>query len=240
MINFIMGISSLFCLILSGLLLCGAANPTLGEPRASISETSHDFGHVSEDLALSHTFSLRNVGTAPLQVFKIEKDCTCTVAEFDRLIPPGQAGRIILKIKPYSVLNQFRKKAVVHLNDGTQPSLTFALEGFAEPIIEIQPDRIIRFRGDPQQGLQAQVKLISHESESWEIKDYRTDIPDLIDVKLEPQVPGKIYILEVRNKRQEAGRYKGKILMTTTSQKRPWLVLRVFADLSPPSRPIAK
>jgi len=41
--------------------------------------------------------------------------------------------------------------------------------------------------------------------------------------------------VEVRNKRQEAGNYAGVIELSTTSPKRPRLIMRVFGELSLPS-----
>jgi hypothetical protein len=42
-------------------------------------------------------------------------------------------------------------------------------------------------------------------------------------------------VVEVRNKRQEAGNYAGVIELSTTSEKRPRLIMRVFGELSLPS-----
>jgi len=47
--------------------------------------------------------------------------------------------------------------------------------------------------------------------------------------------PGRIYVVGVRNKRQEAGNYAGVIELSTTSKQRPRLILRVFGELSLPS-----
>jgi hypothetical protein len=55
----------------------------------------------------------------------------------------------------------------------------------------------------------------------WEIKETRTNIPDAIDVEVKPEEPGRIYVVEVRNKRQEAGNYAGVIELFTSSGKRP-------------------
>jgi hypothetical protein len=54
-------------------------------------------------------------------------------------------------------------------------------------------------------------------------------------VNVKAEQPGKIYVVEVRNKRQEAGNYAGVIELTTTSKKRPRLIMRVFGELSLPS-----
>ena len=109
------------------------------------------------------------------------------------------------------------------------------MQGYGKPFIEIQPSHIIRFRGKPGEELRGQVRFISHLPAPWEIKEFKTNIPQFIDVNIRAEQPGKIYVVEVRNKRQEAGNYAGVIDLITTSAKRPRLIMRVFGELSMPS-----
>ena len=101
-------------LIWTLLLLCtpAIAQATIG-PKAQFPETTYDFGEVFEDRKLSHTFDIKNVGDALLEIKDIDSDCACTAADSDRRIPPGGLGRITLTIAPYSVLRQFTKKTKV-------------------------------------------------------------------------------------------------------------------------------
>ena len=219
------------------LLLLGAplaAGATMG-PKAQVPETTFDFGQVFEDRELTHTFVIKNIGDALLEIKEIDSDCACTAAESDRRIPPGGEGRIKLTIAPYSVLRKFAKKTKVFFNDSDQREVVLTLKGEAKPFIEIQPSHIIRFRGKPGEELRDQVRFISHLPGNFEIKAFKTNIPQYIDVNIRAEQPGKIYVVEVRNKRQEAGNYAGVIELSTTSEKRPRLIMRVFGELSLPS-----
>ena len=211
-----------------------AAAATLG-PKAQVPETTFDFGEIFEDRELTHTFVIKNVGDALLEIKDIDSDCACTAADSDRRIPPGGEGRIKLTIAPYSVLRQFEKKTKVFFNDPEQPQVVLSMKGYGKPFIEIQPSHIIRFRGQPGEELRDQVRFISHLPGNFEIKEYKTNIPQYIDVNIRAEQPGKIYVVEVRNKRQVAGNYAGIINLTTTSEKRPRLIMRVFGELSLPS-----
>ncbi|MFA4902138.1 MAG: DUF1573 domain-containing protein [Desulfobaccales bacterium] len=218
------------------LLLCTpmAAMATIG-PKAQVPETTHDFGEIFEDRELTHTFTIKNIGDALLEIKDIDSDCACTAADSDRRIPPGGQGRIKLTIAPYSVLRQFAKKTKVFFNDPDHPQVVLTMQGYGKPFIEIQPSHIIRFRGKPGEELRDQVRFISHLPGHWEIKEARTNIPDAIDIKVKPEEPGRVYVVEVRNKRQEAGNYAGVIELFTNSEKRPRLIMRVFGELSIPS-----
>jgi hypothetical protein len=204
-------------------------------PRAAIGETTFDFGKIYEDRPLTHTFIIRNTGTAPLRIEDVDPDCACTVASYDKTVPPGGQGEITLSIKPFSVIHQFNKKTKVRLNDPERPVLSLDMTGVAQPFIEIQPSHIVRLRGAPDDNLQGQVRFISHLPTPWKITEYRTNIPDDIELTLKPELPDKVYVLKVRNKRRQAGAYAGLIELFTTSKQRPRLIVRVFGDLYLPS-----
>jgi len=207
---------------------------TIG-PKAQVPETTHDFGEVFEDVKLTHTFDIKNIGDALLEIKDIDSDCACTAADSDRRIPPGGVGRITLTIAPYSVLRQFAKKTKVFFNDSEHPQVVLTMKGYGKPFIEIQPSHIIRFRGEPGEKLRDQVRFTSHLPGNFEIKSFKTNIPQYIDVNIRAEQPGKIYVVEVRNKRQEGGNYAGVIELFTTSEKRPRLIMRVFGEFHLPS-----
>ncbi len=204
-------------------------------PHAAVRETSFDFGKIYEDRALTHTFVIQNTGTAPLNIEDVDPDCACTVPSYDKTIPPGGQGNITLTLKPFSVIHQFKKETKVRLNDPDQPMLHLALTGVAQPFIEIQPSHIVRLRGAPGDDIRGQVRFISHLPTPFQITQFRTTIPDKIEVSLKPEVPDKVYVLEVRNKGQQSGAYAGLIELFTTSKERPRLIVRVFGEIYLPS-----
>jgi len=204
-------------------------------PHAVVRETSFDFGKIYEDRALTHTFVIQNTGTAPLNIEDVDPDCACTVPSFDKTIPPGGQGNITLTLKPFSVIHQFKKETKVRINDPNQPMLNLVLTGVAQPFIEIQPSHIVRLRGAPGDDIRGQVRFISHLPMPFQITQFRTTIPDKIEVTLKPEVPDKVYVLEVRNKSQQSGPYAGLIEMFTTSKERPRLIVRVFGEIHLPS-----
>jgi len=204
-------------------------------PRAAVRETSFDFGKITEDRALTHTFLIKNTGTAPLHVEDVDPDCACTVPSYDKTILPGGQGDITLTIKPFSVIHRFKKGTKVRLNDPDQPLLYLTLTGVAQPFIEIQPSHIVRLRGAPSDDIRGQVRLVSHLPTPFKITAYHTNIPDKIEVTLKPEVPDKVYVVEVRNKSQQSGPYAGLIELFTTSKELPRLIVRVFGEIYLPS-----
>ena len=205
------------------------------EPKVVIAEDHFDFGEVFEDRQLSHTFVIKNSGSAPLAISKVDPDCACTVASYERTIPAGGQGEISLSIKPYSVMRQFRKETKVFVNDPERAEFSLVLTGTAKPFIEIQPSHIVRLRGSPGNTVQGEVRFTSHLPGPFEITNYHTNIPDKIEVSLKPVQPGRVYVLEVKNKAQNSGPYAGLIELSTTSKERPRLIVRVFGEIYLPS-----
>jgi Protein of unknown function (DUF1573) len=230
--------SSLACmgLVMLVFTFCRAgAAAAAAEPRMVLPETQYDFGTVFEDRPLIHIFKVMNRGEAPLKITKVDPACACTVAEFDRTIPPGGQGEITLQIKPFSVLRQFHKETKVWVNDPEMPEFNLLLTGVSMPFIEITPSHIVRLRGAPGDKLEGQVLFTSHLPGPFQITNYRTNIPDKIDISLEPVVPDRVYLLKVKNKSQGEKPYAGLIELFTTSKQRPRLIVRVFGEFYLPS-----
>jgi hypothetical protein len=204
-------------------------------PHANIPATAFDFGKISEDRPLTHTFVIKNTGTAPLHIEDVDPDCACTVPNYDKSIPPGSEGAVTLTIKPFSVIHQFKKETKVRLNDPDQPLLVLTMTGVATPFIEITPSHIVRLRGARGDDMRGQVRFKSNLQTPFNITEYRTTIPDKIEVTLKPEVPDKVYILEVRPKGQVSGSFAGVIELFTNSKERPRLIVRVFGEIYLPS-----
>ncbi len=229
--------SSWLPLLMGLLMLLGptGVHQAQAQPQAEVAVTSHDFGQVRDDMALVHTFIVKNTGDQNLQILEVDPDCACTVAQYDRVIPPGGTGRITLEIKPFSVVHAFKKKTFVRFNAPDLSSVNLVVTGNAQKSIEIEPSHIVRFRGPPRDNLTAQVKLTSNLPFPWEITKVQNLIPDKVEVHLRTEKPGKVYVLEVRNKSLDQGHYVGMIELFTNVVHKPKIVMRVIADLYPDS-----
>lgn len=75
-----------------------AAPPPAVQPGAvpplAVEEPVHDFGTLVKGEEVTHTFVLRNTGDEPVTIVFVKPSCGCTVAEFDKVIPPGGEGKV--------------------------------------------------------------------------------------------------------------------------------------------------
>lgn len=93
--------------------------PPQGGPRITLTETSFDAGDLPVGGKLSHEFTVQNTGTADLKILKVSAGCGCTVASFDKVIAPGQSGRITIDVTLYEQWagRRITQSAVAETND---------------------------------------------------------------------------------------------------------------------------
>ena len=70
------------------------ANEAAKGPRLTIVEPIKDFGVVPKGQKLDWSFEIRNTGTSDLEILAAKPGCGCTVADFDKVIKPGQSGKV--------------------------------------------------------------------------------------------------------------------------------------------------
>lgn len=123
-------------------LLLAAAVPAVAQdaqPRAVVAAPVQDFGKVSQGQQLSHDFEIRNEGTAPLELNRVEPACGCTVAKFDRIIPPGGTGKVHADIDTATLAGSVSRGITVYTNDPANPQLTLTFKVDATPKLNVHP-----------------------------------------------------------------------------------------------------
>ena len=63
-------------------------------PRLTIVEPVKDYGTVAKGEKLDWAFVVKNTGDADLQIISAKPGCGCTVADYDKVIKPGETGRV--------------------------------------------------------------------------------------------------------------------------------------------------
>src|SRR5216684_6439752 len=63
-------------------------------PRLTIVEPVKEYGEVPKGDKLDWSFLVKNTGNADLQIIAAKPGCGCTVADFDKLVKPGETGKI--------------------------------------------------------------------------------------------------------------------------------------------------
>jgi hypothetical protein len=116
-----------------------------------VDEPVIDVGDVRKGDEIHQAFVIRNGGDAPLEITEVKPSCGCTVAEFDRVIPPGGTGRVDLVVETGAFGGGIAKSVSVFTNDSDNPRLNLVVKAnIREPVVA-RPGyaRFIGVEGEP-------------------------------------------------------------------------------------------
>jgi hypothetical protein len=103
------------------------------------------------------------------------------VAEFDKVIPPGQEGNITLVIEGNKVHGSFSKSATVRSNDPDRPVTTITLAGNEIPFVNVTPGERVYLQGSYDEAVSKTLTLSSNEEElDFEIQGLESNLDDKI------------------------------------------------------------
>jgi hypothetical protein len=193
-------------LALCAALLVAATVLAAGKPKATIAEPLKDVGTVSKGDKIVHDFVIKNEGDADLQITNVQPACGCTVAEFDKVIKPGQTGKVHAVVDSATFSGPISKGVSVFTNDPEHPQIELTIHAKVEPYISIKPGyaRYITVQGEPLEGNIAQT-LWAPDGTSWDITGVDSPFPFLAvtfhEAKPEERLPdakGKQWKVEMK------------------------------------------
>lgn len=202
-------------------------------PRLTLVEPLKDFGTVPKGAKLDWSFVIKNSGEADLQVLSAQPSCGCTVADYDKVIKPGQSGKISTVVDTTSFSGPISKTVTIQTNDPNTPAAQLTVHAIVKPYVEASPAGFVRYsllHGDT--GVQS-IKLYSEEEEPFEIKNIevpgeyvKVDVKKLVNPaeRLEAGRPGQNqYQLDVTfgGPSAKVGPLAEKIIVHTNSKHQP-------------------
>ena len=125
-----------------------------------------------------------------------------------------------------------KKTAGVYTNDKKRPRQDLVISGPVEKFATIRPQHV-SLRGYAGDSIKRKVTIIPEKKYAFKILKARATDGKNIDIKLDEvkKSGGQAYELKVENLKQETGRYYDTIILTTDSQIRPELSLKVYGYL---------
>ncbi len=125
-----------------------------GRPKAVAPEPVKDFGIVARGERIAHGFVVRNEGDGVLNITEVKPTCGCTVAKFDRTVPPGGTGLIEAEVETTNLRGPIAKSVQVFTNDPDNPKLNLVIKANVKSRIEAHPGyaRFIAVQGEGTQS----------------------------------------------------------------------------------------
>jgi hypothetical protein len=120
-----------------------------------------DAGAVQRGTIITKEFIVKNTGSAVLRITDVKPGCGCTLAKFDRTIPPGGQGKIVLTVDTKSFRTAISKTAVVLSNDPNTPELSLKVLANVKGLVKAEPSEYLNIHTTLGQRGVAEVRLVS-------------------------------------------------------------------------------
>jgi hypothetical protein len=151
------------------------------------------------------------------------------VASFDKVIPPGQEGKITFEIDGKRVHGAFSKSAAVQTNDPKHSQLTITLAGKIVPYIEVQPSTTVYLTGIYGEQVSKELILTSNDrKKDFEILGVSSTMDDKItySFRADPE-PGRYRVTVWKNPKLPTLNSWGTLTIHTNSEKAPQKIIQI-------------
>jgi hypothetical protein len=103
---------------------------SIAQAKILLEKTSHDFGQILEGDPATVEFSIKNEGTSPLIISKVQPACGCTTPDWTRdPIKPGEKGYIKASYGTSGRVGFFNKSITIYSNDESGTTHTLSIRG---------------------------------------------------------------------------------------------------------------
>lgn len=211
-------------------------------PRAVAVEPVKDLGKVWKGDKAAHDFAIRNDGDEVLQLFDVRPSCGCVVAQFDRVIEPGETGTIHTWMNTSSLTGPVSKSLTVFTNDSANPTFTLSIRATVGSLLTVKPGvaRFIVVRGEPSKGEITQL-LSSGDGSPFEVLGVTCGIPQLnvqyreaTDGERDPNTAGTQWILTMSlGPDAPVGPIADYVRVTTNHPRQPMIEIPVSGFVRP-------
>lgn len=144
------------------------ANPLNAEqPKAlQLSELNHDWGQISDDTIVNHTFKAKNISTKTVKLV-VAASCGCTVSKLEKdTVEPGEEVPLTASFNPQGRSGQQTKTLTITV---TEPAGEFAqqfitITSNVRPLMMVEPTRTFMQEVDHREGRQEKITVVSRKA----------------------------------------------------------------------------
>jgi len=211
-------------------------------PVIDIAEKIKDFGVVAKGERLLAVYEVRNTGQAPLQITQVRPTCGCTVADYDREIPPGGTGKIRAEVETSSFSGPISKAVIVFSNDPINPQVNLVVKAEIRSFIEVFPKALIVFKNIMAgEAATEKLKLVSADGSDFQVTGvdagggpYEISYRLLPEAERMPERKGSQWEVAITvPANAPEGMLTHKLLVKTTAAKAPEVPINVTGAVRP-------
>lgn len=137
--------------------------------RLTIVEPVKEYGEVPKGEKLDWSFVVKNTGDGDLQILAAKPGCGCTVADFDKVIKPGETGKVTAHVDTTAFAGPISKTVSIETSDPTTPEAVLTIHATVKPFVEAFPAGFVRYNMLQGDAETQSITLYSDEEEPFEI-----------------------------------------------------------------------
>jgi len=205
----------------------GFADEAQGVPRLAIKQQIHDFKNVLEGEILTHTFDLLNQGNQALRIEEVKPDCSCSVVDFDPLIPPNGEGRITVKINTKGFEGSERWVMRVYSNDPKWGLAVLDLRAYVKPVILLTGTTVL-FSGKKNTVMTREVEIDTALDRPLVLTPAQFTLSGKVTYSLSEIEKEKRYRVTFQNMVGKRENYRGFLKLKTNFPEKPEVTLWII------------
>ncbi|MCG8405887.1 MAG: DUF1573 domain-containing protein [Phycisphaerales bacterium] len=221
----------------------GVPEPTVvlkpGEaPQVKFDTPVYDFGRLKAGGDVRHDYWFTNTGTGPLEILKVKPSCGCTTAgSHDRIVQPGERGKIPIKMGTEKFNGPVNKTVTVHTNaTGKNARITLKIQGNVWQVFGVTPNRAVFGRvneDDIDQTRETRITITNNTESPANLTNIRSSNPTF-SAKANTIQPGKQFELVVSaGNTAVPGANTGEIKIDTGHADKPTIKVPISLYVAP-------
>lgn len=154
------------------------------------------------------------------------------MARFDKAIPPGGEGRIILKVNTKGFKGSITKTARVYTNDPVNKVAVIRVSATVRVSIFVSPESVY-LRGVVGDRIKGLVDIKAQDPAPLLLKPVGFSLADMVEYRINILEKGRHYQIIFANKCTEERQYRGFLRLQTSYPDKPEITIRIRGNIRP-------
>jgi len=199
-------------------------------PVMVVAQTEIDAGEIARGENASFVFKIKNTGDAPLEI-EARPNCGCTVANYDKIIQPGQEGKVEAEMRTQGFRGKIMKAIDLTTNDPDTPRTSLRISANVMPLVQVLPSENLMLSLKDNEPMVQELEIQVSNKESIQIEKVTTTAA-YATAKVEPiaGAEGRHKLIITISPDAPLGRSAFLVTANTNSSKEPQINVSVQCE----------
>jgi hypothetical protein len=205
-------------------------------PHIELSASEWNFGTAWQGQPLKYEITVKNTGTAPLEISEVSSSCGCTVPTKPKSpLDPGESSTMTISYDSAKRPGQAQQTVTLVTNDPARHSVPIKLLGEVKPLYDIDPKEGLIFGQLTQSTRQTRTVTISNKySDALHLELAEGQDFGPFDIQLKADEPGMRYTLSATTRPPlNVDHYQVMIALTTGIELVPQIRVPLYGFVQP-------